>query len=440
MSKVLHYNSEAEQSVLGAMLLDDSAFDEAQPLKASHFSSRVHSMIYLAISDVVSKGKTPEPQLVAAVLDKELEDCGGMKYLIALRDSIPSSRNTDRFAKIIRDKATERGLLAASEDIKSIVAQKITPEEKLNQASQLINQLAISNVKKQPKTIYELALERTQYYEALKRGEVQPGIKTQIPKLDLYLAGGLREQDLIILAARPSTGKSSLAQQIARTISAQGFVTLFLSMEMSEKQITDRGIANIGHINYGKLKTGDLEKAEWSQVVEALEEMKNYQFRIDDQAALTITDIRAKARSIPGLKFLVLDYLQLCQGNADNRNYQIEEISRGLKQIAKDLNITVLALSQLNRQVEQRSNKKPNMSDLRDSGAIEQDADVIMFLWPVHDFNDGRKLIGLNIAKNREGQTGDIALDFQGAYQRWGQSMDNLDNYQSYTAKSGGLS
>ena len=206
-----------------------------------------------------------------------------------------------------------------------------------------------------------------------------------------------------------------------------GLSTLFLSLEMLEGEVTDRGVSSAGRVSYGAILTGTMDRENWSRTTEALDQFGRLPFRIDDQQALTLREIRIKAKSIKGLKVLVLDYLQLCAGagtrRETNRNSEIEEISRGLKALAKALGIAVLALSQLNREVGQRSNKRPRLSDLRDSGAIEQDADVVMFLWTVREFEaEGRRVIGLGIDKNRQGRLGEISLDSYGDTQRWGES------------------
>ena len=435
--KALHYNIDAEQSVLGAMLLDFGAWEAAQPLKAEHFADWRHRSIYTAISGVVADGKHPDPVVVSTLLGKELEECGGVEYLNALRDSVPGSRNTDRYAKVIRDKALERGLLAATEDVKAIVAQSLPVEEKINASTQLFTGLAQGHVRKLPRHILEIAVERSQYYDDVHTGQVIPGWPTRIPMLDGSIGGGLKPGMLMILAARPSVGKSSLAQQLAMTIAEQGLVTLFLSLEMPETEVADRAVSHMGRINSQALLTGKMSADGWSHATQAMEDMRGHPLYVDDQPALTLTDIMTKARAVPNLKFLVLDYLQLCQGSGDNRNSQIEEITRGLKALAKSLNICVLALSQLNRQVEQRSNKRPNLSDLRDSGAIEQDADVVMFLWRVREFADGRRLIGLGVDKNRQGRTCEFGLDFDGSIQRWGESTEPLHYDKPAAPKKG---
>ena len=208
---------------------------------------------------------------------------------------------------------------------------------------------------------------------------------------------------MIILAARPGQGKSSFAEDLGIRWAKQGLPVPYLSQEMPEDEVGDRGLSNVGRIEYGHMRKGRLREDEaWSRLSEAVEVLNSLPFYVDDQPALTLTEVRTKARMVKGSKVLILDYLQLCSGSGDNRNAEIEVISPGLKTLAKELGIVVAALSQLNRKVEERADKRPHLADLRDSGAIEQDADVVIFLWPVSKFADYR-IQGCYIAKNRQG-------------------------------------
>jgi replicative DNA helicase len=195
-----------------------------------------------------------------------------------------------------------------------------------------------------------------------------------------------------------------------------------LSQEMSSAEVGERALSNMGSISYESIQTGALNDRDWTELADAMQQASNMPFWVDDQPALRLSDIRAKARAVPGLRVLILDYLQLSVGDGDNRNAEIEAISRGLKQLAKELQIAVLMLSQLNRKVEERQNKEPQLSDLRDSGSIEQDADVVIFLWPLRDLSDSSKLVGLKVEKNRGGRLGRVALEFRGWRQHWAES------------------
>jgi replicative DNA helicase len=199
-----------------------------------------------------------------------------------------------------------------------------------------------------------------------------------------------------------------------------------LSQEMPDAEVADRALVGLGRIDYERMQTGQLQRDEWERLTEAVERGAELPFYVDDQPALRIGDIRAKARAVKGLKLLVVDYVQLCEGDGDNRNSEIEKISRALKALAKELGFAVLLLSQLNREVEKRASKEPMLSDLRDSGAIEQDADVVLFLWPAQEFEGGSKLVGIKLEKNRQGKKARFALDFHGAHQRWAESTEQL--------------
>lgn len=429
-----HYDVSAEQSVLGALMNDYGVFEAIQPLSADHFSLSIHKLIFEAITQLVAKKKTPEPVLICNLLGADLDeyidiDMSGKDYVQALGDSVP--RQPVAYAAIVRDKAKERQLLTFSEDVKNIVAQNLPIDDKLESVAVMLEGISKKNIKRMPRHIQQIALKRSLYYENVQSGNVIPGWPTYIPALDDALTGGLKPAKLVILAARPGVGKSSFSWQIANSMAAQGKVTLFLSMEMPEDEIADRAVSNSARVNYQSLLTGKMTPDDWTRSAEALEEMGRRPLYVDDQPALTILDIRTKARSIPELNVLVVDYLQLCDGIGDKRNNVLEEITRGLKALAKELNICVIALSQLNRD---GAEGRPKLHHLRDSGAIEQDADIVMFLWEVKVFDDGRKLIGLGIDKNRQGRRCDISLDFDGSIQRWGQSEEKI--YQKKEAKT----
>ena len=272
-------------------------------------------------------------------------------------------------------------------------------------------------------------LVRTEHLEAVERGTVEPGWRTGVPGLDRLLGGGLRSGAVYILAARPSIGKSSAAQWLGMQQARNGRPCLFLSQEMPEAELADRGLSSAGQIDADALQTGGMTREDWARIVELQDAPELRNFYVDDQPALTLLDVRAKAKQVKGLKVLILDYLQLCAGSTGreaNRNTELEQISRGLKQLAKEMGIAVIALSQLNREVERRASKRPILADLRDSGAIEQDADVVAMLWTARDMGNGCRLVGMELPKNRQGRTGEVALHFDGARQTWGQSTESL--------------
>lgn len=423
------WSCEAEQSVLGGLLLDPAAFDRVSDiLRPGSFFDRRHGVVFATVAGLVAKNLPVDLLTVFEALRErgQAEDAGGLKYLNAMSQSVASAANIRRYADIVAERCQQRNLLAAADEAMSVAKGHGSQGEKLDRIQGTFSTLARAQVSGAPEAAAQVAMSRIDHYTALAEGRAQPGWMTHIPALDRMLHG-LQPGWLYIVAARPSVGKSSFSQQLALTMAESGRPALMCSQEMSKAQCVDRAIANLGRVPYDALKTGKFGRDDWGRVAEAAEKLAAMSYHIDDQPALTLGDIRAKARLTKGLKMLVVDYLQLCSSTlqGSNRNNQIEEISRGLKSLAKELQIAVIALSQLNRVVETRAIKRPMLSDLRDSGAIEQDADVIVFLWPVSDFGP-RKVIGCDVAKNREGACGEFALDFEGAYQRWSESAADL--------------
>jgi replicative DNA helicase len=259
--------------------------------------------------------------------------------------------------------------------------------------------------------------------QARADGTEQRGISTGVQLLDRLLGGGLKGGKQVIIAARPSVGKSSLAQQVCLNVSRAGHAAAFLSQEMTKDELTERAAACLGRIDLEHVISGELTDDEWSRLVEAVERMRDLPLYFDEQPALTLHDIAAKARMLKrqhDLKLLVVDYIQLCAaGDKDSRHHQIEALSRGLKNLSKQLDLTVITLSQLNREVEKRANGRPVLSDLKESGAIEEDADVVMLLSRNGEEQDGFRVINCDIPKNRQGRTGAVSLGFQGKYQEW---------------------
>lgn len=432
--RVPPHSLEAEQSVLGGLLLDNRAWDRAADLLAERdFYRHEHRAIFAAVAALINANKPADVITVFEQLQRngKGDDCGGMPYLNSLAASVPGASSIRYYAEIVRERSVLRELAFAGDEIATSAfnPQGRAVSEILDQATTTLNNLQRGQVRKMPRFIGDIAIERIDRYQDLQKGTATAGWPTLIPALNRCLNGGLQGGRLYILAARPAVGKSSFAQSVGFGLARDGLPTLFLSMEMGDHEIADRGVACAGRVSYSALLTGQMDSENWSRACEAMELLSKLPFHVDDQPSLTLRDIRIKAKSIKGLKVLVLDYLQLCAGSRrdGNRNAEIEELSRGLKGLAKELDIAVIALSQLNREVEKRLNKRPNLSDLRDSGAIEQDADVVMFLWPVREFEgEGRRIVGLGIDKNRQGRLGEIALDFHGDTQRWAESTADL--------------
>lgn len=437
------WSCEAEQSVLGGLLLDNSAWDRvASVLTGSEFYSEQHRVIYAAIGAIVKSGR---PADVITVFEKLTGVANPvdvtLAYLNSLAQSVPSASNIRRYAEIVREYAGRRALIATADEALTLAGGQGDLVATTDHITTMFGELLRCQVRKVPRTIAEIAAERIGHYTALQDGTIAAGWRTHIAGLDSKLSGGLRAGNLYVLAARPSVGKSSFAQSIGLALAGDGLPTLLLSLEMGEAEVADRGVASAGRVSYGALLSGKMTGDGWQRANEAMDRLGRLPFYVDDQPALTLRDIRIKAKSIKGLKVLILDYLQLCAGTRrdGNRNNEIEEISRGLKALAKELSIAVIALSQLNRDVEKRAYKRPTLSDLRDSGAIEQDADVVLFLWSVHHSEaEGRRIVGLGVDKNRQGRLGELGLDFCGDTQRWGESTADIRSIARQQNNAGG--
>jgi replicative DNA helicase len=425
------WDENAEQGVLGAILFDNRAWDRvADIISDADFYSQVHRDAFAAIGRLIMSGRVADIITVGSELARgATTDGGGLAYLNALAQSVPSAANVRSYAETVRECAARRSLIATLGEAMQSARERPDVGGAVDEITSKLAQLQLGRLTSAPRSISEIAIERVEHYEALQRGTVAAGWPTRISALDARLNGGLRAGSLYILAARPSVGKSSLAQYLGLSLAGDGLPTLFLSMEMGSSEVADRAVSSSGRVSYSALLTGKMEHDHWSRATDAMESLCRLPFHVDDEPALTLRAIRTKAKSIRGLRVLIVDYLQLCASRRrdGNRNSEIEEISRGLKGLAKELGIAVIALSQLNRDVEKRHNRRPTLSDLRDSGAIEQDADVVLFLWPVREFEpEGRKILGLGIDKNRQGRLGEIGLDFFGDTQRWEQSTADI--------------
>lgn len=418
---------EAEQSVLGGALIDPEALGRIAHLNLApgHFRHHQHRAIWTAILYLDSKCQPFDIVTVADRLSDAglTEDSGGIKYLNDLAQSVPSAANIARYAGIVIEKAMRRAGLEAADQVRAIMLDpECTAADAMDRAAALFSPIQQAGCRAEARHIGELVLQRTEHWEGLASGNVLAGVTTGLPPLDRALGGGLKGGKVIVLAARPGVGKTSLAIQVASACAGAGATALILSQEMPAADLADRTVANLGRVDMGALVAGKFAGDDWTRIVEASDAAGKLALYVDDQPGLTLLQIKAKARVMKrrhGLSLLVVDYLQLCAGTSsrDNRNAQIEEISRGLKALAKELDITVLALAQLNRASTQRD--EPDLADLRDSGAIEQDADTVLFLHPKAELNEGVVLVAAILAKNRQGRRGRFALEFHGAIQRW---------------------
>ena len=433
--RVPPHSVEAEQAVLGGLMLDNSGWDAvADRISAEDFYRADHQRIFAAISELAGRGEPSDAVTVSEHLARrdELEQAGGLAYLATLARDTPSAANIRAYADIVRERSLLRELIRAGGEIagSAFQAEGRTATELVDEAERRVFEIAEAGRRSGSgfvplKEILGSTIDRLDMLHQ-SQGHLT-GVSSGFADLDRMTAG-LQPGDLIIVAGRPSMGKTTLAINMAENaaIGANVPVAVF-SMEMSREQLAFRMISSLGRVNQSHLRTGQFGDEDWSRINAAISMMKSAPIFIDDTPALTPTDVRARSRRLKrqhGLGLVVVDYLQLMQvpGNKENRATEISEISRSLKALAKELHVPVIALSQLNRSVEQRTDKKPVMSDLRESGAIEQDADLITLIYreEVYDPNTTRKGIAdIIIAKQRNGPTGEVHLTFLGEYTRF---------------------
>lgn len=434
---LLPWSFEAEASVISALLMDANRFDLVGGIvTAEMFHDLRHRAMFTAIAGMVMANK---PVDVMTVFEA-MQQAGtlGEVTLSDLNDVAqfaPAKASLLRYAEIVAERALIRGLMGAADKAREVaVLPGLTAAERLDQCQNLFQKLTAQRVTREPKPVSELAVDLIDRINDLAEGQKQPGIRTRIPTLDHMLGGGFKPGKQIVLAARPSVGKSSLAMELAYAVAAQGHGAAFFSQEMEASELLDRLTARIGAIELDNLNTGKLTDSEWSGLVDAAEQYNALPLFIDDQPGLSLADIQAKARKLKrerGISLLVLDYLQLC-APADakaSRHHQIEEISRGLKVLAKQLGITTLILSQLNREVEKRPSGKPTLADLKESGAIEEDADTVILLSADGQRDNGDVVVHAEIAKNRGGKKGFVKLAFTGRHQRFVETVADMRDH-----------
>ena len=440
--KVPPQNTEAEQAVLGSLLIDKNAILKiADILTADDFYVPAHEKIFGTIIELYEKHQ-PIDVLSLTNRLKEIEalvDIGGSSYLAELTNRVTTSSHVDHYANIVKEKRVLRDLIRASSEIaENAFAPAAEFEDFLDEIEQKILNISqrsmpknFVHIREELKTAYE-RIEKLHQHEGTIRG-----VTTGFPGLDNLLSG-LQRSDLVVLGARPSMGKTSLALDIARHAAMAGVPVGIFSLEMSREQVIDRFISAQSNVPLWKLRTGRItDDMEFQMIQKSLDELSHASIFIDDTASPTVLQMRSMARRLQiehGLGLLVIDYLQLIMPRSSTPNMvqQVTEISRGLKGLARELNVPVLALSQLSRGVEQRDTKEPRLSDLRESGAIEQDADVVMFIYRKdRDKPDGppeeQGIAKINIAKHRNGPLGSVDLRFD----QERASFVSIDKYHS---------
>ena len=441
--KVPPHSIEAEQAVLGGLTLDNDAWIQVnERIKSEDFYRRDHGAIYTAIEMLANDNKPFDVVTLAEWLDshEQLEDVGGMGYLAQLAENTPSAANIAAYADIVRQRAVLRDLISAGTQIteSAFRTEGRSPDELLDAAESLVFEIAEreSRGRRGFRPIKELLVDALDRIDQLfQRDNPITGVATGFYDLDM-MTSGLQNSDLVIIAGRPSMGKTAFALNIAQNaaIKEELSVALF-SMEMPSEQLAMRMMSSLGRIDQHKVRTGKLSDDDWPRLTHSVGILSEVSMFIDDTPALTPGDLRARCRRLArehGLGLIVVDYLQLMQvpGTKENRATEISEISRSLKALAKELNCPVVALSQLNRSLEQRQDKRPVMSDLRESGAIEQDADIIMFIYRDEVYNEDspdKGIAEIIVSKQRNGPIGVRKLRFFGEYTLF----ENLshDNY-----------
>lgn len=414
------HSPNSEQAVLGALLIPGSnAVDGIGQLKPGHFFNEAHRIIFGEIVTMAAQAIAIDPVTVAERLDAAglSEKTGGLAYLGELSMNTPSAANIGRYAKTVVDKAQDRALLAALDQIQAIASGIGATKDKLAAAQSAIMAITEAAEPKKPKLIREVLIRAVATIE--RRGDgTDTALATGFDALDAKLSGGFRRGNLIIIAGRPGMGKTALAGGVSFNVASGSVPTLFLSMEMGDTELADRLIAIAGRVPLDAILAGDMEGDAGDRILAGTARLHELPLLIDEQGGLTFFDIASKARSVKrqhGLGLLIIDYLQLASGDGDTRNSQIEGITRGLKALAKELEIPIIALSQLSRNCESRPNKRPMLSDLRESGAIEQDADIVLMCYRDDYYNPNSPDAGtaeIIIAKNRQGSTGMARLAY----------------------------
>jgi replicative DNA helicase len=430
-------NIEAEQSVLGSILLENSALNNVlEIISDGDFYSEAHKKIFKTIYDLSEKNEPVDLiTLSNALRDKNmLDSVGGTSYLASLVDNVPSAANAANYSKIVKEKAILRGLITtATEIIDSCYETNTDVDDILDSAEHHIFEISENKVRQDFSPIKDVVKESFKSIEGLYASkEIITGVPTGFDKLD-DLTAGLQKSELIIIAGRPSMGKTAFALNIAlnAAMGAQVPAAIF-SLEMSKEQLAFRLLSSKARVDSQRLRKGFLGETDWPKLTTAAGLLSETPLYIDDTAAITVLEMKAKSRRLKadkGLGLIVVDYIQLMRSSYahDSREREISDISRSLKALAKELKVPVVALSQLNRQVESRTNRRPQMADLRESGAIEQDADVIAFIYRDEVYNKSednpdKGVAEIIIAKQRNGPTDTVKLAFVDKYT----SFENL--------------
>lgn len=435
--KIPPHSIEAEQSVLGGLMLDNDVWDKvAERLQASDFFLRDHQLIFRIMTDLAKRNSPFDVVTLTEALKSvgELDNASGEIYLFELAKNTPSVANIEAYVDIVAERSILRRLINAATEIADVAFHPDgrLSDEILDEAEAKVFQISQRQRQPGPQEIQQFVAKAVERVDELYRtGATITGLATSYPDFD-NMTSGLQEADLVIIAGRPSMGKTMLAMNIAEHVSLENDKpVLVFSMEMPGESLALRLMSSLGRIDQHKIRSGKLNDEDWARVSSAVALLSKANLFIDDSPALTPLELRARARRFAKeqgqLGLIIIDYLQLMRAasSTDNRTAEISEISRALKALAKELNVPVIAISQLNRSLEQRSDKRPVMSDLRESGAIEQDADLIVFIYRDEVYNENspdKGIAEIIIAKQRNGPIGKLRLTFLGQFTRF-------DNY-----------
>ena len=433
LGKVPPHDLEAEQAIIGSMLTDrDAVISSIEVLKEEDFYREDNRAIYAAILNLYNRSEPIDIITVKAELESmgKFEQVGGLEYLAELPEKVPTTANAEKYIKIVEEKSILRRLIKTANEIIEL-GYSLTEdvEDIMEGAEKKIFDIMQQKNQKSYTPIKDLVVESfTKLEELYNRKQHITGVPTGFSELD-YKTAGLHGSDLILIAARPAMGKTAFALNIATNASVRAKVPVAVfSLEMSKDQLVNRILCSEAMVDSNKVRTGKLEENDWTKLAESIGPLSEAEIYIDDTPGISVTEIRAKCRKLKlekNIGMVVIDYLQLVQGSNKrngSREQEISEISRSLKILAKELNVPVIALSQLSRAAEQRPDHRPMLSDLRESGAIEQDADIVMFLYRDDYYNEDsekKDIAEVIIAKHRGGSTGTVELLWLGSYTKF---------------------
>lgn len=427
-SRLPPHNLEAEQSVLGAMLVNPNAIAVVvETLTADDFYRDSHRSIYRAILTLYDRGEEVDVVTLSAQLEREgiLAKVGGREFIHTLAEFVPAAANAGHYATIVREQAVLRALIRVGNEVAELGYQHPGDVATLlDTCEQKVFAIQQQRRSQEFQSIKDVLVRNFEHLDTLQREQGVTGLASGFEGID-RLTGGFQKANLIVLAARPGVGKTSLALNIAQNVAVEGKAAVALfSLEMSAQELGERLMCSAARVSSHKVRTGSLSGDDYAKLVQAAGELEKAQIYIDDSAGLNMFELRAKARRLASkvpLSLLIVDYLQLMvgDGRAENRQQEVAAISRSMKQLARELDLPVIAVSQLNRAPEARADREPQLADLRESGAIEQDADMVMFIYEDPSDPSAKGVIKLKIAKHRNGPTGTVRLGFVRDYTRF---------------------